>query len=80
MKKYLVFQADKWHTKTSKELLALATSKVKAINLIKNYAKIHYKMKISEDDIYLLETINQTQNFEGEGEFIIEEVEQNILL
>jgi hypothetical protein len=35
--------------------------------------------KISDDDLYNLERINQTQGYMGFGEFMIEEVELNKL-
>lgn len=80
MKKYLVYQTDNWHTRASKDLIALASTKNKAISLIKKYVKKVYGEKISEDDLYMLTINNQTQGFAGEGEFVIESIEQNILL
>jgi hypothetical protein len=35
--------------------------------------------KISDDDLYNLERINQTQGYMGFGEFMIEEIELNKL-
>ena len=79
MKKYIIYQTDNWHTHNSKDLLAVCTTHKKAIQLIKKHAKTVYDEKISNDDIYMLTHHNQTQNFEGEWEYIIEELTQNEL-
>jgi hypothetical protein len=55
------------------------TNKDKAISLLKKYAKEQH-CKIDEDQLYNLWNINQTQGFEGEGEFDIAENEKNVLL
>lgn len=68
----LVYTTDNHHTQNSKQLLAVCTSKFSAINLIQDIAKEEDET-ISQDDLYNLEHINQTQNYQGYGEFIIEE-------
>lgn len=78
MKKYIVFTCDIWHTHTSKNIIAVCSNFKIAIRLIKQHAKKE-GVKITKDDIYNLENIKQTQNYEGMGEFIIEEMEQNKL-
>ena len=79
MKKYIVFECDNWHSTNSMNLVAVCSNLKTAIRLIKKYAKEQGE-KISSDDLYNLQNILQTQNFEGEGEFNIKVVEQNILL
>lgn len=69
---YLVWSTDNHHTHHSKQLLAVCTSKFQAITLIQDFAKEEDET-ISQDDLYNLEHINQTQNYEGYGEFVIEE-------
>lgn len=69
---FLVWSTDNHHTQHSKELLGVCTSKFTAINLIQDVAKEEDET-ISQDDLYNLENINQTQNYEGYGEFTIEE-------
>ncbi len=78
MKKYIVFTCDNWHTHASKDLIAVCSSLKNAIKIIKQQAK-KYGEKINSDDLYNLNNIKQTQNYEGEGEFLIEEYEQNTL-
>ena len=36
--------------------------------------------KLNEDDLYNLQHINQTQGYEGEGEFDMEEIDKNVLI
>jgi hypothetical protein len=76
---YLVYKTDAWHTTDSKELIACCDTKKKAIRLIKQIADKDDNEKLSEDDIYNLEHINQTQGYAGSGEFLIEEIEKNVL-
>lgn len=78
MTQYLVYQTDSHHSYASRDLIAICTSKKTAISLIKKHADKQNE-KISEDDLYNLQHINQTQGFEGEGEYVIESMEQNIL-
>lgn len=80
MKKYLAYHCDTWHTRNSRELIAVATTKEKAIKLIQKSAKEDYGEKITEDGLYMLESKNQTQDFAGDGEFLIEEINENTLI
>lgn len=75
----IVYETDNWHSRASMNVIAVCTNKKKAISLIKKYAKEQGE-KISSDDLYLLNTINQTQGFSGSGEFHMEEHEKNVLL
>ena len=77
---FLVYKTDRWHTSTSYELIAISDTKKKAIKLIKDMASRDDEKNLSEDDIYNLEHINQTQGYTGAGEFLINEVEKNKLL
>lgn len=81
----LVYQTDVWHTHSSYELVAICTSKQKAISTIKKFIKETYKAKLTEHDIYHLNTINQTQSssedpYPFEGEFVLEETAINTIL
>lgn len=76
---YLVYKTDAWHTIGSRLLIACCDNKKKAIRLIKKLADSEDE-KLSEDDIYNLEKINQTQGYKGNGEFVIDEVEKNVLI
>ena len=79
MQSFIVFTCDTWHTHASKSIIGVGSSLNNAIKIIKQKAEREGE-KISEDDLYLLNTIKQTQNYEGEGEFIIEVYEQNTLI
>ena len=78
MKKFIVFTCDNWHTNGSKDIIAVCSNLKNAIKIIKKQAKKDGQ-KISADDLYNLNNIKQTQGYEGEGEFLIEEYEQNTL-
>ena len=79
MTKYIVFTCDTWHTNGSKDVIGVCSTMKNAIKIIKQQAKKD-GYKIDEDDLYLLESIKQTQGYKGEGEFLIEDYEQNTLI
>lgn len=81
----LVYQTDAWHTHASKVLVAVCTSKKRAITTIKKFIKKEYNGKLTEYDLELLNDINQTQSdsdakYPFEGEFILETVNTNEVL
>ncbi len=78
MTKFIVFTCDNWHTNGSKDLIAVCSDLQNSIKIIRQKARKEGK-RISADDLYNLENINQTQGYKGEGEFIIEEYEENKL-
>jgi plasmid replication initiation protein len=76
---YLIYKTDNWHSYASRDLIAIANTHNKAIALCKKQAKKEGN-KISQDELFNLNNISQTQGYEGEGEFVIETVEKNVLL
>jgi hypothetical protein len=76
---FLLYKTDNWHNYASRDLLALCTTKKKVIQFAKEQAKKE-GVKLSEDDLYNLENISQTQGFRGAGEFHFEQMEANKLL
>ena len=76
---FLVYKTDAWHSYASRDLLAVVTSKEKAIRICKKQAKKEGE-KIDEDQLFNLNTLSQTQGYSGEGEFDYESVEKNVLL
>lgn len=80
----LVYQSDEHHSRASKVLMAACTSKGTAILKIQKFVKDKYSGKLTEDDLYNLEHINQTQsnseNDSFEGEFILEIINLNEIL
>ena len=74
----VVYRTDNWHSYNSRDIIAIATSSEKAISLCKEKAKAE-GFKISGDTLFELTNYNQTQSYKGEGEFVIEELDLNIL-
>jgi hypothetical protein len=77
-KVFLVHTCNVWHQRNSYELIAVADTKAIAINMVRAHADKQGET-ISEDNLHLLETINQTQGHEGENEYIIEAYSPNTL-
>lgn len=76
---FIVYNTDNRHSYASRDVIALSKSIPQAIKLIEAHAK-KTGDKISSDDLFNLQNIKQTQGFEGEGEYLIEEVEIDVLL
>lgn len=75
---FLVFTTDNWHSHASKDLIGCATTFNIALKLIKEQVNKDGE-ELNQDDLYNLNHIKQTQNYAGEGEFIIEEITVNKL-
>jgi hypothetical protein len=76
---FLVYKTDNWHSYNSRDIIGVASTELKAIVLCKQQArKEGYKIK--DDQLFNLNNIKQTQGYEGEGEFVIEAVEKNVLI
>lgn len=75
----LLYTCDSNHSQESKELVGVFAKKSVAISAIKDRANREYEV-ISEDDLYNLERINQTQNYMRMGEFILEDWEINKII
>jgi hypothetical protein len=72
----ILYATDSRHN--NKELLGVFTTKGNAIKAAEEKAAQEDE-KLSDDDLYNLERINQTQGYSGFGEFMLEEVELNKL-
>ena len=57
---YAFFFTDAWHTKASKELIFISSTRKMGMILLKRYMKKHKCQDLSIDDIEDLERINQT--------------------
>ena len=75
---FLIYNTDVWHTHGSKKLIGLSESKDKAINLCEQYAERENET-LSQDSIFNLKNILQTQEYDETGEFLIEKIEINTL-
>jgi len=77
---YVVNEVDNFHSLDSFRLVGVATTKNKAIELIKEALKDNRRrLKLTEEDIEQLKSINQTQQSRFDWEYNIKEVETNIL-
>lgn len=75
---FLVYKTDAWHSYASRDLIGCATTKSKAVSLCVLQVEKEQEI-ISEDDLFNLNNINQTQGYKGEGEFVIETISVNKL-
>lgn len=76
---FIVYKTDSWHSYASRDLLGASEDLAGAIALVKKQVKKE-NQKLSDDDKHNLAHIKQTQGYDGEGEFDIEEVTLNKLL
>jgi hypothetical protein len=75
----LIYKTDNWHSYGSRDLIGVASSMRSTLRIIKLHAKKEFQ-KLSEDDLFNLQNIKQTQGYEGDGEFDYEIVETNKML
>jgi hypothetical protein len=75
---YLIYKTDIHHSYDSRELMGIAIDR-NPVYMIGEQVQKEGK-KLSEDDVYNLTHIRQTQGYSGEGEFQYEEFETDILL
>lgn len=76
---FIIYKTDNWHSYNSRDLIGVVTTQNKVIELCKKQAKKE-GYKLSEDDLFNLNNIKQTQGYAGEGEFHYEPVTKNKLL
>ena len=79
MQLYLVYKTDVWHTYPSRVLIGAGTDIHAAIQICTESASKEGKA-LNSTDLYHLTTIFQTQDYTGEGEFIIDKITINKLL
>lgn len=76
---YLIFKTDANHTHQSKVLIGVSTDKFTAYGICAFKAKEEGE-EFYEENIEHLRDMNQTQNYEGVGEFVLVESALNTLL
>lgn len=76
---FIIYKTDVHHTRESRVIIAIATDQKRIIPLCKQQAKKE-GTNLLPDDVYNLEHIKQTQNYKGEGEILIEEMAENVLV
>lgn len=76
---FLLYKTDPWHTHDSKELLAICDTAESALSLAEMDA-IQEGFPLKPEDLDQLVTMNQTQGYWGDGEYLIDEIESNVLI
>lgn len=76
---YLVYKTDVWHSYASRDIIGVCTTLAHAYDAIRQQARKEGE-KLTEEDIFNLVNIKQTQGYTGDGEFQIEGIEKNKLL
>ena len=76
---FIVYKTDSRHSYASRDIIGVCTSVNECINICQLQAKKEGEI-ITTDDLYLLNTITQSQGYAGYGEFQFEELEINTLL
>ena len=75
---YLIYKTDDNHIHESKVLIGIAIKR-NPIFMIGEHVQKEGE-KLSEDDVYNLANINQTQGYSGAGEFLYEAIEADELI
>lgn len=76
---YLIYKTDNAHSYNSRDIIGALTSYANVIPIIQQQVEKEGE-QLSSDDLHNLANIKQTQNYGGEGEFQIEEIETDTLL
>ena len=79
MSTYLVYKTDAQHSYASRDIIGIADNQHHAVHICQLQAKKEAET-ISDEELWNLRGIKQTQGYSGEGEFQFEEVELNTLL
>lgn len=80
-KAIIVYKTDTWHTYESRDMIGISTEGINgALKLVAEQCmKEGHKGLPDTRSIQQLKDIAQTQNYQGEGEFVLEEVKLNKL-
>ena len=76
---FLVYKTDAHHSYASRDIIGVATSPELAVSICQQQAKKEHE-ELSDDDLFNLRNIAQTQGYDGEGEFQFESVNTDELL
>lgn len=76
---FLVYTTDCHHSQASRDLIGCATTHENALKIIQSECE-NLGETLSEDSLYNLKHIKQTQGHEGEYEFLIDELQTDVLL
>ena len=76
---FLVYKTDTHHSYASRDIIGVATNQTEAIEICKAQAQKEGR-KISDEQLWNLGSMKQTQGYQGEGEFQFETVKTDTLL
>lgn len=76
---YAIYKTDVHHSYASRDMIAIATDKGKAIVLIEKQV-VKDGDTITPDQVFNLQNYKQTQGHEGDNEFQFEEIKTDVLL
>jgi hypothetical protein len=76
---YLVYKTDDCHSYASRDIIGVATTKHRAVKICRAHAEKE-GVEISEEQVYNLRAIKQTQGYEGDGEYQFEAIQTDTLL
>ena len=75
----MVYKTDAWHSYKSRDVIGIATSMVEAIAICKSQAEKEGE-KLGKYTLEFLIQKLQTQDYAGDGEFVLELLETDKLL
>lgn len=75
---FLVYKTDSRHSYASRDLIGVATSPEEAYNICCQQAEKEGD-ELSDEQLFNLQNIKQTQGYSGNGEFAIEKAETDVL-
>jgi hypothetical protein len=79
MQLHILFRCDEYHTQQSFEFIGAFTNFHKMLVALQDLARGE-DCELSDHDIELLGSIQQTQNYEGDGEFIYQIIQSNQII
>lgn len=68
---HVLYGTDEWHTNESRFLHGVFSSKELAVEWLEKHLEQQGEPALSDDDKRLIELCDQTQKYEGEGQFMI---------
>lgn len=76
---FIVYKTDSHHSYNSRDIIGIATTTEIAVSICQRKAAKDGDV-ISDEQLWNLRSIKQTQGYEGEGEFQYESVDTDTLL
>jgi len=76
---FIVYKTDNHHSYSSRDVIGIGTSKDEAIQICKQQANKENQV-INGTQIWNIHNIQQTQGYDGDGEFDYEIIETNKIL